>query len=243
MRMIDRIDPRLKLIWCLVLLFTALLAHHILTEVAILLVILLTDLAFTRDLKKYKVLIVIFLIVASQIYVMQLLFGREGELIWKWWIISVYSGSIPAATLGTLRTVAVSFAAIQMICWTSAEDVVLMLRSWHVPYRYAMLVTMAQRFFPLLKGEYQSIVQSQAVRGVATDTVWQKIKVLPMTFLPFLYRAIRHTSEIALSMELRGFGRSKERTFMKDLHYRPAEIALSIALVLLFFVLNIVFHI
>ena len=173
MRMIDRVDPRLKLIWCLVLLFTALLAHHILTEVVLLLVILLTDLAFTRDLKKYKVLIVIFLIVASQIYVMQLLFGREGELIWKWWIISVYSGSIPAATLGTLRTVAVSFAAIQMICWTSAEDVVLMLRSWHVPYRYAMLVTMTQRFFPLLKGEYQSIVQSQAVRGVDTDTVWQ----------------------------------------------------------------------
>ena len=32
MRMIDRVDPRLKLIWCLVLLFTALLAHHILTE-------------------------------------------------------------------------------------------------------------------------------------------------------------------------------------------------------------------
>ena len=64
-----------------------------------------------------------------------------------------------------------------------------------------------------------------------------------MTFLPFLYRAIRRTSEIALSMELRGFGRSKERTFMKDLHYWPAEIALSIALVLLFLVLNIVFHI
>ena len=45
MRMIDRVDPRLKLIWCLVLLFTALLAHHILTEVVLLLVILLTDLA------------------------------------------------------------------------------------------------------------------------------------------------------------------------------------------------------
>ena len=31
MRLIDRIDPRVKLVWCLVLMFTALLSDHIAT--------------------------------------------------------------------------------------------------------------------------------------------------------------------------------------------------------------------
>lgn len=243
MRLIDRIDPRVKLVWCLVLMFTALLSDHIATELTVLGLILLTDAVFTRDLKKYKVLCVLFLIVASQIFLMQLLFNREGTVIAHWWILSVYSGAIPMAFLGTFRTMAVSFAAIQMLSWTSSDDAVLMLISWKIPYRYAMLVSMAQRFFPLLKEEYNSIVQSQAVRGVPTDGVKNQIKVLPATFLPFLYRAIRHTSEIALSMELRGFGKTKRRTFMKDLHLTFSEIALMILLVAIFFVTRFYFHI
>lgn len=238
MIIIDRIDPRVKLTWCIVLLLTALLTQRISVEFVILFLILITDLLFTRNLKKYKILIVIFLIVASQIFLMQILFGKEGTVIAKWWIISVYDGSLFTACLGTMRTVAVCCAAIQMMTWTKAEDAVLMLVSWHVPYRYAMLITMAQRFFPLLKDEYNAIMQSQAVRGIPTDTVWQKIKVLPYTFLPFLYRGVRHTSEIALSMELRGFGKAKTRTFCRELRISLPEICFCIFLILLFFVWN-----
>lgn len=242
MMWIERIDPRVKLAWCLVLILTALLSHHLVTELVIFSLILLTDAVFTRNLKKYKVLFVLFLIVASQIFLMQLLFNREGTLIAHWWVISIYSGAVPAALLGTFRTVAVSCAAIQMLSWTSSDDAVLMLVSWKVPYRYAMLISMAQRFFPLLRDEYQSIVQSQAVRGVPINGVKNQIKILPVTFLPFLYRAIRHTSDIALSMELRGFGRTKHRTFMKDLHLSVPEILFTVSLLALFFVNCFYFH-
>lgn len=242
MKKIDTIDPRLKLLWCLLLILTALLANHILTEVCLLALILVTDGIFTRNFRKYKALVAVFLLVASQVFLMQLLFGREGEVIAEWWIISIYSGSVPAATMGTLRTMAVSLAAIQMFGWTSAEDAVLMLRSFHVPYRYAMLVTMAQRFFPLLKEEYQTILESQKVRGVETDTIAQKLRVLPLTFLPFLYRALRRTSDIALSMELRGFGYCRERTFPKELHCRPPELCCGILLLALFILCNGILH-
>ena len=81
------------------------------------------------------------------------------------------------------------------------------------------------------------------MRGVPTDGVKNQIKVLPTTFLPFLYRAIRHTSEIALSMELRGFGKTKRRTFMKDLHLTIPEIAFMILLVAVFIVTRFCFYI
>lgn len=243
MKWIEGVDPRVKLLWCLLLLFTALFTPYIVTELAILVIVFFTDLIFTGNLKKYKVLLVLFLVVASQIYLMQILFNREGTVIAQWWIFSLYSEAIPTATLGTLRTMAISFAAIQMLSWTSADDAVLMFISWKVPYRYAMLISMAQRFFPLLKDEYNSITESQAVRGVPTDGVKNKIKVLPTTFLPFLYRAIRHTSDIALSMELRGFGKTKQRTFMKELHLSRGEILVMVLFVLLFLVTHFYFHI
>lgn len=243
MRLIDKIDPRMKLVWCLVLLFTALLSDNIVTEAAVLALVLITDILLTKSLKKYKVLLLLFLVVASQIFLMQILFNREGHIIADWWIISVYSGALPAALLGTLRTVAVSCTAIQMLSWTSADDAVLMLVSFKAPYRYAMLVSMAQRFFPLLKAEYQAIVDSQAVRGVPTNGLKNQLRLLPVTFLPFLYRSVSRTSEIALSMELRGFGYAKTRTFMKELHLAKTEVAFMALLLILFLVTRCYFKI
>lgn len=243
MRLIDRIDPRIKFLWCILLIFSALSANHIFTEICLLAIILLTDSIFTRNFKKYKALIAVFFLVASQVFLMQLLFGREGEMIAHWHFISVYSGSVPTAVMGTLRTMVVSLGAIQLFGWTSAEDAVLMLRSFKVPYRYAMLVTMAQRFFPLLKEEYRTIQESLEVRGMETDTVIQKIRILPQTMLPFLYRSLRRTSDIALSMELKGFGYGKERTFSKELCCKPPELLLAALLIILFVLCNFIFKI
>lgn len=243
MKRSDDFDPRLKLIWCLVLLITAILSNHVLTQALIIALVFSTDLLFTGNIKKYRVLLIVFVIVASQLFLMQLLFNREGVIIYQWWIIDIYSGAFSAAILGTLRTIAVSVAAIQMMTWTPSEDITLMLVGWHVPYRYAMLVTMTERFLPLLKEEYASIVESQAVRGVATNGIVNKLKMLPATLMPFLYRAIRHTSEIALSMELRGFGKSKTRTFAKDLQPSLAEYFLGILLIFAFIVFHFYFHI
>jgi energy-coupling factor transport system permease protein len=188
-------------------------------------------------------LLLIFLIVASQLFLMQLLFNREGVVIWQWGIIEIYSGAMSAALLGVLRTVAISLSAIQMMTWTPSEDAVLMLIGYRVPYRYAMLITMAERFLPLLKEEYASISDSQAVRGVAATGLINRIKMLPLTVMPLIYRAIRRTSEIALSMELRGFGKSETRTFSKELCLTTTEIICCFLLLIAFIVLNFYFHI
>ena len=118
-----------------------------------------------------------------------------------------------------------------------------MLAGLGVPYRYAMLVSMAERFLPLLKAEYAAIRESQAVRGVAVDGVINQLKILPSTMMPFLYRAVRRTSEIALSMELRGFGKSEKRTMMRERSPATFEIIGTIILLAVFCVSNFYFHI
>ena len=239
----DMLDPRLKLVWCLGLMVTAFLARHVTTLASLIGLVLVSDLIITGSVKKYQMLLIVFAIVASQIFTMQFLFNREGVPVWQSGIIKVYSGALPAALAGTLRTISLSLSAIQMLTWTPSEDAVLMLIGWGVPYRYAMLVTMAERFLPLLKAEYAAIRESQAIRGVAVDGVINQLKILPSTMMPFLYRAVRRTSEIALSMELRGFGKSEKRTMMQERSPTTPEIIGAIILLAVFCVSNFYFHI
>ena len=69
------------------------------------------------------------------------------------------------------------------------------------------------------------IYESQAARGLPMYGTLQKIKGLIPVTMPFLFRSFRRASETALAMELRGFGRQKERTFLKDLRFSRHELA------------------
>lgn len=234
MNFAERMDPRLKFFWCVFLISAAFSANTVGMELVLLAIILLTELCFSKSLKKYKVLLILMLVVASQIFVIQFFFCREGHLIWQWGIIRVYSDFWRIALLGTLRTIVIAMAAVQCLTWTSSKQATLMLVSWHVPYRYAMLTGVASRFLPLMQKEYLSICDSQTVRGLPCDGIWNKVKTILPTFFPFLYRAIRRSSETALSMELRGFGREKTRTFTTELAIKPWEkIALGVVILLI----------
>ncbi|MCG1025171.1 energy-coupling factor transporter transmembrane component T [Dehalobacter sp.] len=240
MAFIEEIDPRTKLVWCLTLILTALLSQNLILEVGMIALVMSTDCIFSNHLKKYKILLPVMLLVASQILVIQLLFCRDGELVWQWGILSVYTGAIPAAALGISRTAAVTLAAVQFMTWTSATDAALMLIAWGVPYRYAMLVVMTKRFFPLMQKEYLAISESQSVRGYPSEGIKNRIKNLPLTFMPLLYRTVRHTSDIALAMELKGYGRSKQRTFGKQLHLKSWEMISMMFCTLFFITVNFI---
>ena len=88
------------------------------------------------------------------------------------------------------------------------------------------------RFLPLMKAEYISIIDSQRTRGLKMESAWDNLKAILPTFMPFLYRAVRRSTETALAMELRGYGRSKTRTFSSSLAMQPYDIALITAMLL-----------
>lgn len=240
MTFMEKVDPRAKLAWCLALILTALLAQKIFQAAVIISLVIVLDCVFLNNLRKYKILLSAMLLVAAQILSLQLLFGREGELLWQWGILALYSGSIPTALLGIARTAAVTLAAVQFVSWTTATDAAMMLISWGVSYRYAMLIVVAKRFLPLMQKEFLAISDSQSVRGYPAETIRAKIRNLPLTFMPMLYRAVRHSADIALAMELKGFGRSRQRTFSRQLHLKPWEKMMIVLLALIFISVNFV---
>ncbi|MHB8075389.1 energy-coupling factor transporter transmembrane component T family protein [Desulfosporosinus fructosivorans] len=229
---LSKLDPRTKLAWYALMIYLSLSVGTAVQLCLALLVCIMASLILTGSLKQYKVMIIIILLLGLQILIIQLLFCREGVLLYQWGILKIYSEAVPLAITGILKGSLIVFASMQFFTSASPQDFTLMLVKFNIPYRYAMLVGLSARFLPLMKAEYISIVDSQRTRGLKMENVWDNLKGVIPTFMPFLYRAVRRSTETALAMELRGYGRSKTRTFSSDLTIKHYDIALILAILL-----------
>ena len=229
---LSKLDPRTKLAWYVLMIYLSLSMGTAVQLCLALVVCIMSSLILTGSLKQYKVMIIIILLLGLQVLIIQLLFCREGVLLYQWGILKIYSEALPLAITGILKATLIVFASMQFFTSASAQDFTLMLIKFKIPYRYAMLVGLSVRFLPLMKAEYISIVDSQRTRGLKMESVWDNLKGVIPTFLPFLYRAVRRSTETALAMELRGYGRSKTRTFTSTLTIKYYDIALISAMFL-----------
>ncbi|AET69548.1 ABC-type cobalt transport system, permease component CbiQ [Desulfosporosinus orientis DSM 765] len=223
---LSKLDPRTKLIWYILVIYFSLVSQTAVQLGIVLFVCIIVTFVLKGSLKQYKVMIMIMLLLGFQILIVQLIFCREGVLIYQWGVLKIYSAALPLAITGILKATIVFFASMQFFTSASPQEFTLMLIKFRIPYRFAMLVGLGVRFLPLLKAEYTSIIDSQRTRGLKMDSAWDNIKAIFPTFMPFLYRSVRRAAETALAMELRGYGRSKTRTFSSDLAIMPYDIAL-----------------
>ena len=229
---LSKLDPRTKLAWYALMIYFSLSSGTAVQLSLVLVVTIMASFLLTRSLKQYKVMIMILLLLGLQILIVQLIFCREGVLLYQWGILKIYSEALPLAITGVLKASIIVFASMQFFTSSSPQDFTLMLIKFKVPYRFAMLVGLGVRFLPLMKAEYISIIDSQRTRGLRMESVWDNLKGIFPTFLPFLYRAVRRSTETALAMELRGYGRTKTRTFSSNLAIRHYDIALISAMFL-----------
>lgn len=220
---LEKLNPMLKLIFSLGMIIIVIISNSILINSLLLLIILGIELDSEKSLKKFKMIFVLILIVAVQILLINLLFRRSGYRLFSWGLINIYSGFLKTTILAVLRIATISFSAFQYGIHTDAMEIAKMMVKFRIPYRYAMLIPMITRFFPVIVSAYQSISESQSARGVPNDRVWEKIKNMPATFFPLIYRSLRIANDAALSVELRGFGRYETRTFVKELKFNENQ--------------------
>jgi energy-coupling factor transport system permease protein len=77
--------------------------------------------------------------------------------------------------------------------------------------------------FPLLERELGKIYDSQQARGLELrGTLRKLIRLLPV-IMPFVPRALRRSNDIAVAMELRGFGYRKERTWQRSISLKQTD--------------------
>lgn len=143
------------------------------------------------------------------LFVLQILVIRQGEIV-------VPLGSsfgltdigIRNGLLLVLRLTGATLPLSILISVTNLNDLSnTLVKSLHVPYKYAFTLTSAIRFIPVFSLEMSGIIESQKARGVDFDVKnpFKKIgMILPLCF-PLLISSVRKIESTATAAELRGF--------------------------------------
>ncbi len=230
--LVHRIDPRVKALWVgvgLIYIFST-------DDWRLLLLLLAVNLILAAVARiGLHVLLPVFRALALfglVILLFQLLF-QGGDSFARVGPIAFHTAGLTVTREVWLRLASLSLLCVGYAMWTHPTDIALMWVRFGIPYRYAMMGGLALRFFPILQGEVARIQEAQQVRGRPLHSTWQRITGLVTIVLPFVLRVLRRTNEVAVAMELKGFGYAPTRTFSRTLRMTRKDWAVAAVLVAL----------
>ncbi|MFW6141838.1 MAG: energy-coupling factor transporter transmembrane component T family protein [Candidatus Saliniplasma sp.] len=174
------------------------------------------------------------LLLVVAIFLAQIVFVPKGEVIAELWLLKLTWGSIKTGFL-----IAGRFFLLITMSWifvgtTEPKDLASGLANIGIPYRYSFLLILAMRFAPIFQFELSNVQQAQKIRGLKIDKGLKGlIKSIRYTTLPLLFSALSKVNTLASSMEGRGFGAYKKKTFLHPVKFTLWD-AVLIALFILF---------
>lgn len=247
-----RADPRLKIcltIFSIVLIFSAGNFFSLALAVGyIVLGMALSKIPLKLYLKSLKPMLFIIVFTA----VLNIFYGT-GDPLWQWGFIKITKNGLLNSLFVSIRIITLILASSVLTFTTSPtqltdaiERLLRPLARIGVPvHEFAMMMTIALRFVPLLLEETDKIMSAQKARGADMESggVVQRIRALVPVLIPLFVSAFRRAFDLATAMESRCYNGGEGRTKMKQLHFGSVDWAalMSAALVLgAFLALNIV---
>ena len=174
----------------------------------------------------------------------QVLFSREGEMLFAWGILEIHDGGVRLGLFLGLRILLLVSAAALLTATTAPlaladglEDLLSPLKKLRFPaHEVAMMMTIALRFIPTLSEETQKITKAQAARGAdfAEGGPLARVRATVPILIPLTVGAFRRADDLAEAMESRGYQGGEGRTRYRELRFRPRDaIALTVTALIL----------
>ena len=162
--------------------------------------------------------------------------GEGYHVIWHWKFITIsYEGILKAICISLRIVVLVASISVLLSYTTSPialadaiEHLLSPLNRIKVPvHDFAMMITIAMRFIPILIEETDKIMSAQSARGAdfKNGGLIRRAKALIPVFIPLFISSVRHADNLATAMECRCYHGGKGRTRMKRLRYQPLDFA------------------
>jgi len=244
---VHRLDPRAKLAMVSLLIFGAVISTS-LVGLVVALAAVLAGLALARIPLRYALQGVRpalpFLILLALLQVFTIPQNDVGVVIWRWWLLTVTVTDLLAAALTLLRFVVLilgislfSFATNTTELTHGTEHLLRPLQKLGLPaHEFALAMTIAVRFVPLLALEAERIAKAQASRGAdfgrgPGSIVQRTLRMLPL-LVPLFITALRRADTLVMAMEARCYMGGQGRTHLIHLRARRAD-AFALLVVLL----------
>lgn len=240
---IHRMDPRVKVVGVLVYLISLFLFHGFVGYGVVTLflgvVIVLSNVPLSYIVRGMKP--ILFLLVLTALFN---LFGTGGDMAFQWEFISITWQGMRKALFMAMRLIYLIIGSSMMTYTTTPnqltdaiEKLLKPLEKIHVPvHDFAMMMSLALRFIPILLEEANRIINAQSARGADFEEgkIWHRMRAMVSILVPLLVSATRRAYDLANAMEARCYRGGKGRTKMKPLQYRQSDL-LSYGVLLLYF--------
>ncbi len=118
------------------------------------------------------------------------------------------TGSLVAALTTILRLIAAAVPLFLVLYVTKLTDLSnALVKTLHVPYKYAFTFTSTVRFIPVFMNDMKGIMEAQTARGVEFDSgsLVKKVRLMVPLCIPLLVSSVRKAISAAFAAEVRGF--------------------------------------
>jgi len=142
----------------------------------------------------------------------------------------------------TLKYFVVIPAALLFIVTTHPSEFAASLNRIGVNYKIAYSVSLALRYIPDIQRDFRTISQSQQTRGIdlsSNEKLFKRVKNAASIILPLILSSLDRIEIISHAMELRGFGKNKQRTWYSAKPFKRSDY-FTIVVSLLIFIASIV---
>lgn len=221
---LHRMDPRVKLLVALlagvVTFFWVNLPLLLLALILVHVVLLASGYPWERLATAWRAISLLLILIV----IVWPLFDHSGDVILTLGPIDITDHGLLRGVANALRIAVINFLFVLWIGTTDARDLVRGFVRLGLPFRWGMALTIALRFIPTYAGTWATISDAQQARGLVLEGWWMKRarQMLPI-LVAALVSALRTSEQLAMTLESRGFGASRTRTVLRDIHMRSVD--------------------
>lgn len=242
---IHKLDPRTKIILAVLFIVTVFLAKNPITlaflAVITLCIVFMSRISAKVIFKSIKPLV--FILAFTAILNLFLTQGESDPLV-SFWVIKIYEEGIVRAAFMFVRVIIFILSSTVLLTYTTSpisltdgiESLLSPLKKIKVPvHSFAMMMSIALRFIPILVEETEKIMNAQKSRGAdfSSGGLIKRAKALIPILIPLLASAFNRADELATAMECRCYRGDKNRTKLVKLEYKARDFVWMLAFALI----------
>ena len=147
------------------------------------------------------------------------IYGTRHELTHLFWRYSVTTEQLFYMFNFLMKYMAVIPVALLFIMTTNPSEFAASMNKIGISYRVGYAVAIALRYIPDVQRDYREISQAQQARGISLgkeEKTLDRIKNSAAILFPLVLSSIQRIETISNAMELRGFGKHKNRTWIME---------------------------
>ncbi|MBF2009718.1 energy-coupling factor transporter transmembrane component T family protein [Chlorogloeopsis fritschii PCC 9212] len=198
---LTQINPLLKIIVCITILFVALLLHDI-KAISVLVITLLTLL-----LVSVRINLKIFAYVAIALLIFM--------------AISTWLRDFHTSVISSLRLIAILLPTPLLASTTSPSDLVRAIQAARLPNFIVLSLMLIWRFLPVIQQEAQRIIEANWLRGV--NVARQPRQWFSGLLMPLIFRIVAYADDVTVGLETRGYDPQAPRSNSQPLRWQSKD--------------------